>query len=325
MLLPYLMIIEQYIVSLLPTQEWEHFKMSKKNNTSRKKLFFEDDRFQVFNDVVPAGILVVRIDDGRVVFSNKYLSEMLGADAHSLFGGSWEKLFLNSETRQQLLVKFSELGEVRNYEIPLRGENNSIVWGLASMAEVPFESDDLLLFTFVNITQLKNAEDKIRYMANYDTLTGLASRHLIEDRLQNAISRAKRATKQMAVLFIDLDDFKQVNDTYGHEAGDDVLKVVADRILEIVRETDTVGRMGGDEFILIGDCLNRKQANQIAQRIVKSLAAPITCDSGVANIGASVGIALYPDNGNTPDALVKMADEAMYRIKKSGKGNVAFA
>jgi len=291
----------------------------------RKQLFYEDNRFQVFNDVVPAGILVVRIDDGSIVFSNKYLLDLLGEDAHSLFTSSWEKLFIDHKARQKLLVEFSEHGEIRNFEIPLRGANDRIIWGLASMAEIPSEEDDLLLFTFIDITQLKAAEEKIRNMANSDALTGLASLHLIEDRLQTSISRAKRTQNQMAVLFVDLDDFKQVNDTYGHAVGDSVLKVVADRILKTIRETDTAGRIGVDEFIVIGDCLNGKQAEMIAQRIVKCMEKPIPVPVGVANIGASIGIALYPDNGSTPKVLVKVSDEAMYRAKKSGKGNVCFA
>jgi len=148
---------------------------------------------------------------------------------------------------------------------------------------------------------------------------------LFTDRLGKAMNRAERAETEMGLLFIDLDGFKAVNDTLGHEAGDLVLKEVAVRLRDCVRKPDTVARLGGDEFIVIIEHQNTKNAKIVGERIVNSLKLPIDTPEGTANIGASIGIAFFPGDGKTEDELLKAADTAMYKVKKNTKGAVGFA
>lgn len=295
-------------------------------NNSFENLILNDERLQVFNDTVPAGIMVICVDTGKIVFSNRFFNEAIGLDGQSVLGSSWENFFFDAEEREDLMVKFIEDDVVRNFELRLRNPNDDAVWGLVSMADIPIEDEDLLLFAFVDITQLKEAEEQIRALANHDALTGLPSLRLLEDRIAAALHRARREKKEMAVLFIDLDGFKDVNDTLGHDAGDFVLKEVGVRLKGCIRDTDTVARLGGDEFVIVVERMtNRDLVQLIGERVVQRIGQSFYTPSGEADIGASVGVAIFPANGETPDELLKSADNAMYSVKNSTKGAVTFA
>jgi len=176
------------------------------------------------------------------------------------------------------------------------------------------------------ITERKKAEERILHMANHDLLTDLPSMRLAKDRLILSILRARRSGCRLAVMFIDLDGFKAVNDTMGHDAGDYVLKEIAGRLLSCVRESDTVARAGGDEFLIIADQIRvRDNAAQIADTIVRLVPQPVTYNGGQTLVGTSIGIALYPDDGEEMNQLIKEADKAMYRIKRQGKNGYCFA
>ena len=147
-----------------------------------------------------------------------------------------------------------------------------------------------------------------------------------KDRLAGAIALARRDKSSTALFFLDLDGFKEVNDSLGHKAGDHVLIEVAERLTQCVRDVDTVARVGGDEFIIVLTQIGKKEAAaMIAEKIIETLAAPIIFDGHNVNIGASIGIALYPDHGEIPDELIKRADEAMYMVKRKGKNNYMLA
>jgi len=177
-----------------------------------------------------------------------------------------------------------------------------------------------------DITEAKRVEEKIQHMATHDALTGLPSLHLIKDRIINAVNLAKRHKKNMAVMFIDLDGFKAINDTYGHDAGDVLLQEVAVRLRSSLRETDTAGRIGGDEFLLVvQDISGRDDAELIAEKVIQSLSLPVFTGKGTMKVGASLGIAIYPEHGKDAESLIKEADKAMYGVKKSGKNNFALS
>jgi len=180
--------------------------------------------------------------------------------------------------------------------------------------------------THQDITMRKLAEEQIRYMATHDVLTGLPSLRLAMDRLSVSLSMARRQKTMAAVMFIDLDNFKGVNDTLGHDAGDHVLKAVAGRLLTCVRETDTVARIGGDELLLIATGLHSADdAARIAEKAIRSVSQPIDYNGQPLQVGASIGIALYPDQGDDIELLIKKADAAMYLVKNAGKNGFAFA
>lgn len=176
-----------------------------------------------------------------------------------------------------------------------------------------------------DITERKLAEQKIAHLAHYDYLTDLPNRALFLDNLEHALALAKRKSFKVAVLFLDLDGFKKVNDTLGHDVGDLLLQGVARRLKEITRASDTVARVGGDEFLFIlSDIGLDENAAFTANKIIAALARPFEFGEKICHIGGSIGIAIYPDASIKPEALVKLADDAMYLAKQSGKNTYRF-
>ncbi len=177
----------------------------------------------------------------------------------------------------------------------------------------------------MDITGRKRAEQQIEYMALHDILTDLPNRQLFMDRFNQALARSKRYRKQTALLYIDLDDFKSINDSLGHQAGDAVLAETARRVKELIRETDTVARMGGDEFaVILMDIQDPGDAAVVAEKIVQATSVPIRLGDQQAEVGASIGISVYPKDGTSIPSLLKSADSAMYVAKGLGKGSYSF-
>ena len=171
-----------------------------------------------------------------------------------------------------------------------------------------------------DITERKAAEQKIVHLAHHDYLTGLPNRALFLDRLEQAIAHARRAGCKVALLFLDLDGFKRVNDELGHDVGDMLLQEVARRLADIVRASDTVARVGGDEFTLILDKVAAQEfASQVAGKIIDALSEPFDMEGGQCQVGGSIGISIFPDDSEDPGTLLKQSDEAMYLAKQRGK------
>jgi len=178
---------------------------------------------------------------------------------------------------------------------------------------------------FKEVEHRKNLEEKMKHMATHDELTGLGNRALLKDRLNNLIGLHQRQGLQMAVLFIDLDGFKTINDKYGHDVGDELLSLLSQRLQTSVRTSDTLVRFGGDEFVLLLTGLdNGKEAAFIADKILHLLKTPFELSVIKACVGCSIGIALYPDDGITDTELLKVADTLMYKVKAQGKNNYTF-
>ncbi|HMB15969.1 MAG TPA: EAL domain-containing protein, partial [Pelovirga sp.] len=171
-----------------------------------------------------------------------------------------------------------------------------------------------------DITERKRSEERISYQAYHDLLTRLPNRLLFDDRMTQALAHASRSNTRIAVIFIDLDFFKEINDSYGHMVGDRVLQQVAERILKCVRAEDTVSRFGGDEFsLLLVNIITQEDATVVAEKILAAVRMPLTVDGHEVRLSASMGIALYPEGGETIDALLHSADIAMYHAKDTGK------
>ena len=169
-----------------------------------------------------------------------------------------------------------------------------------------------------NVTALWQAEEELRFLAHHDPLTGLANRALFNDRLDTALRTARRHNSTLALLFLDIDDFKGINDVHGHAAGDRVLCTIARRLEGCVRETDTVARMGGDEFtVLLTDIQSEGAVSETVARILAVMAEPLDAESGAVKMpSCSIGIACYPADGEDADTLLSQADDDMYRIKR---------
>ncbi len=178
----------------------------------------------------------------------------------------------------------------------------------------------IILLAIEDITERKQSEEKIRQMAFHDSLTGLPNRKLFSDRLNIALAHAQRNQKKMGIVMLDLDKFKDVNDTLGHDAGDILLKATAERLSAALRKGDTVARFGGDEFALIlPDLKVIEDATRVAQKIVDSFCKPFLIDTRQLVVTTSIGIALYPNDGIDEGILLKNADIAMYQAKQAGR------
>ncbi|MCV2218486.1 putative bifunctional diguanylate cyclase/phosphodiesterase [Thauera sp. Sel9] len=176
-----------------------------------------------------------------------------------------------------------------------------------------------------DVTERKQAEQRIHYLATHDGLTGLPNRNLVQDRIQQVIAHVRRSGRLLALLFLDLDRFKVINDCYGHPFGDAVLKAAARRLASLVREGDTVARQGGDEFlILLTDLRQTEDAHEVAGKIVQALKAPLIVQGREVHLTGSIGAAVFPQDGESADALIGNADVAMYRAKSLGRNTCQF-
>jgi diguanylate cyclase (GGDEF)-like protein/PAS domain S-box-containing protein len=277
-----------------------------------------------------SGALISTKDrEGRYELVNRKWEEMTGIKRELALGRTDGSLFSNEAVRQAhahdlevletgaTLEKEEELETERGkrcllaVKFPLRGDDGNIA-GVCSMT--------------TDITERKQAEEQIRHLATHDHLTNLPSLNLARDRLTMAIRMARREKRSACVMFIDLDGFKNVNDTRGHEAGDRLLKEVSRRLVSRVRQTDTVARIGGDEFLVIASGLHgADDAMLIAKKLLDEFGRPIAIEPYEALVSASIGIALFPEHGDDIEQLIKHADEAMYRVKKARKNGICFA
>lgn len=226
---------------------------------------------------------------------------------------------------------FTDLDKAIDACRPCLAFNLSADEGVTSYAEAQLGSVNVIggfqaRFLWKVITRLKQTNEQILHLAHHDALTSLPNRILFYDRLNLAIAKARRDKELVAVLYLDLDGFKLINDTLGHDTGDALLREAAKRITACVRDSDTVARMGGDEFtVVLGNVRTLKGIDRVAKKIVAAIAAPFALDGKNCSVSASVGISIYPDNGNTPAQLVKIADATMYLAKQSGKNGYRVA
>ena len=233
--------------------------------------------------------------------------------------------------RSSALLEKHFAGELDYYEAEVRMKHKEGHWiWVLDRGKVSSWSEDgkplLMAGTHQEITQRKLAEEKIHHLATHDALTDLPSIRLAQDRLEMAINSTHRSGKKAAVLFIDLDGFKLVNDTLGHDAGNDVLKEVAYRLTHSVRDCDTVARVGGDEFLIIlTEMHSQADAGHIAEKVVKTVAKPFEYNGNPVKLGVSIGVAMYPDDGFDGAELISRADNAMYLAKQGGKGSYKFS
>jgi diguanylate cyclase (GGDEF)-like protein/PAS domain S-box-containing protein len=278
------------------------------------------EKLRLFADNVPA--MTVSWDEHVICrFANKVFAEFFGLAVEDIVGKHMQEV-LGEEVYREVEGHVARVlqGHPVTYQRTRRmpdGESRHLEIKL--LPHIGDQGKVLGCFSVTtDITEHKLTEERIQRVAHHDSLTGLPNRLLFDDRLNQAISLAKRNSRQFALLYLDLDRFKPVNDTLGHAAGDELLKAVATRIRRQVRESDTVARVGGDEFIvLLGDIGGREEAETVARKIIAALAAPFELGSQKqrVDIGTSVGVAVYPADARDAAALVKAADAAMYTAK----------
>ena len=271
----------------------------------------------------------LKFSTGRMTFSKQFYT-LLGFDSIDVIQRKDQWLSLvHPDDRERVIGRLnraqdrSELTYIDEYRI--QAQNGSYRWLQSRGAQSSCGSDDDadLVGITLDIDDSKRMELEFQHLAYHDRLTGLPNRMLFFDRLGQTISLAKRSQSMVAVIFADLDGFKQVNDEFGHAAGDQILRIAAVRLLESVRGADTVARFGGDEFaVILGNLSNMGQAAQVAERLIAAFATKISLSEKLTcRIGVSLGISFFPQSDTTLDGLVSAADAAMYQSKQSGRNS----
>ena len=300
-----------------------------------KALRVSENRYRRLFETARDGILLLNSDTAQIEDVNPYLIELLGY-SHAEFLGKrlWEVgPFADRAESKEMFTELQTRGYVRYEDLPLKAKDGALVPVEFVSNSYDCEGIKVIQCNIRNITERKQLEDQVRQMAFYDTLTKLPNRRLFGDRLSQAMAASKRSGCYSVLMFLDLDDFKLVNDAHGHAVGDSLLVKVADRLKHCVREMDTVARFGGDEFVvLIGDldadkAESRSQAGILAEKIRTALARPYVLNiehEGTAETTveqrctASIGAALFSKHEASQDNILRWADTAMYQAKAAG-------
>ncbi|MBM9613437.1 EAL domain-containing protein [Desulfobulbus rhabdoformis] len=302
-------------------QEAEH--KLENENTTRKSA---EKYLLLFKNIFDNAIEGIYITDpeGRILTTNNSFSRVTGYPASEIIGKHPGLLASNQQVENSFKGMWKKLPQTGSWsgEIWSRKKDGSICPQWLSVSVIRNEYHEITHYFafFHDITELKRKEKQISILAYSDALTKLPNRAALEHRLTKAISRAGREKRALAVFFIDLDNFKNINDSMGHDKGDQVLIEVAERLSATIRSEDTLSRLGGDEFILLSESVDDENAvYNLATRILASLKNPIKLHPNTIYVNASIGIALYPDDGRNSQELIKNADMAMYKAKSEGK------
>jgi diguanylate cyclase (GGDEF)-like protein/PAS domain S-box-containing protein len=266
--------------------------------------------------------------EGRFIYANKATADLFALEARAIIGKSTFDLgFSFASDFQHNLEKVVADKTIYRGKLVHRfasGQGERFEYLLAAVLDEDGNTEATVCI-FRDITEQALAEEKIWHNAHHDLLTGLPNRRLFLDRLEQEVKHAKRRNLPLSVLFMDLDGFKQVNDSFGHEVGDRLLSDVAKRLTDCIREDDTAARLGGDEFtVILTGPKQRKDVELVARTIIDALAMPFHIGQQSLKISVSIGITLYPQDASSPDALLEAADQAMYIAKKSASNRVFF-
>jgi len=282
-------------------------------------------KFAAIFSLKPEPMSLTRLADGVVLEVSRSYAGFFGYRPDEVVGRSTLPgdlgIWVDAEHRRQWKERVERDGEVIGFETPLRRKDGSIMTALVSGKVVELGGERCVIVDIHDITEQKHHAEHMEEIAHHDPLTGLPNRLLFGDRLRQAISRNQRAGTRVAVCYLDLDGFKEVNDRFGHQAGDQALVEFANRLLACVRGGDTVVRLGGDEFVvLLSDLGDDEECRMALERLLAAASAPYAIgNSEHAGISASIGVAIFPSDPADPDTLLRHADHAMYAAKQAGK------
>jgi len=294
--------------------------------TTLAALSESEERYRTAFRTSPDAINITRVSDGLYLDVNQGFERMSGWTHSESVGRTATELGIwsNVADRQRLVDNLKRGGRCANLEADFVRKDGSIFNGLMSAEKVRFNDVDCLLSVTRDITEKKQAEERIQRLALFDQLTGLPNRTELQTRFKFALNLAQRHGKQMALMFLDLDRFKNVNDTLGHSVGDQLLMAVSQRLKTTLREEDTLSRLGGDEFILLLPDATEEGAREVAMKLIEAAAQPYQIDQYELINTISVGIAIYPQDGADFETLSKNADAAMYRVKRAARNDLCF-
>jgi diguanylate cyclase (GGDEF)-like protein/PAS domain S-box-containing protein len=272
--------------------------------------------------------LFMKDTESRFVVVNNAIAADFGLKPEDLIGKTdfdlhprvlAEKFYADE---QQIVRSGEPLLDIEEFVLDLAGEEK---WLSTSKVPLRNQSGEIIGIVGIsrNATERKRAQEEIYFMAHHDPLTGLPNRTMLLDRLSQALRQAERSSRQVTTIFIDLDNFKSVNDRLGHRAGDALLKILAERMIKCVRATDTVVRLGGDEFVIVlVDQEGGSDSSSTLNRLRAALAEPVAIEGQWVRVTCSSGLATFPSDGMDAETLLMNADTAMYRAKENGRDNV---
>jgi diguanylate cyclase (GGDEF)-like protein/PAS domain S-box-containing protein len=297
---------------------------------SIRALQLSEVRYRTVFETCFDGICIVDSVEGTFLDPNPKFLELLGYTRDEVAGRTAAELgiWADPQQRDRLLELLREHQACNGFEALLRKKDGNTLWAVLSVSQIEIDCKPSLVVIARDISAARAAEDEIRNLAFYDQLTHLGNRRLLLDRLRQALASCSRTNSTGAVLFIDLDDFKTLNDTLGHKTGDLLLRQIAGRISDCIRESDVVARLGGDEFVVILEDLSTVSedaaavAETVAQKLLITLAEPCQLAGRECRATSSIGIALFGDLRNSLDDIMQQADLAMYQAKAAG-GNTA--
>ena len=280
-----------------------------------------EERLRKFTDATNEGIVFQ--EDGKVADCNEAILRLTGYRYEELVGSQIIE-YVAPDCREVVAANM-RAGYERPYESAILAKDGTRIPVEFEGRAMPFKGRVYRMSVVRDIRDRKAAEARIHFLAHHDTLTGLPNRALLLDRLEFILASARRRDTHVGILFIDLDNFKTVNDSLGHAAGDALLKVVADRILKSLRRGDSVARLGGDEFVVVLPDLDDEQSGvPVAEKLLATIALPVSLEAQVVSVSPSIGISIFPRDGATSDTLIKNADAAMYLAKERGRSNYQF-
>lgn len=263
--------------------------------------------------------------NGQYLIANPALARMYGYKTpNSLISAlnNIDHLYVLPTRRHDFIEMMAKHGSVQNFESQVYREDKSIIWISENARMVHDESGNLLFYegTVEDITNRKNYEEKMQYQAMHDSLTGLPNRYMLNDRLQQSINFAERYQNKFAVAFLDLDQFKLINDSMGHDVGDLLLVTISERLTHCMRDTDTVARLGGDEFLILLSNIDQFDDIKLCiERMLAAVSEPCFIKGWDFVVSCSIGISIFPDNGKNASTLLKNADSALHKAKQSGR------
>ncbi len=285
-------------------------------------------RYQALINSIPDPAWI-KDKNSRFIMVNKRFAELVATELPEIIGKT-DFDFMPEELAKKYHKDDQEImrsGKSKRIEERMRTDHGVITWAETIKTPVFNEDGNVIGSAGISrdISERKQAQAHIEFLADHDDLTKLPNRRLLSDRLQQYIARAHRQKDKLAVLFIDLDGFKQINDTAGHSAGDMVLQIVAERLQLLVRKEDTVARLGGDEFVLALTGIDNIDAvKTVANKILKTINNDFTLNGETFHVCASIGISLYPDHATERRSLLRNADTAMYSAKQQGRNRYQF-
>lgn len=299
------------------------------NSTARNDIHLLEQRLEEVLEAMPIAISWATLKDQKLRFMNKKFTEMFGyvLNDHPTVEHWINTTYVKPEhikrANEMWFPYFSSTSirpiEIPQVEVDVLCKNGDIKTTLLGGVLLPHEGWGLA--TFVDITERKEHELQIEKLAMEDPLTGLANRRAFNEILKGSLSRARRGGKKTALLLVDLDGLKQLNDTLGHDRGDLVLQKVAERLRESVRSGDVVCRLGGDEFSVVADAVDGPgTVEEMADRIMLEIQQPFTIGNIPVDLSVSIGIGIYPSDAENAESLYKRTDEALYRAKNNGRG-----